>query len=64
MAIGIGSIWHPSYTKTIYPQFYEHPSLSFFLESLLFKLLGSDFYVEKIYCAITAAITLMFTCKI
>ena len=64
MAHGIGSLWAPSYTKTVFPTFYEHPGLSFWLESFFFKILGSGFYVEKIYCAVTAVFTLVFTCKI
>ena len=64
MAHGIGSLWAPSYTKTVFPIFYEHPGLSFWLESFFFKILGSGFYVEKIYCAVTAIFTLFFTCKI
>ncbi len=64
MAHGVGSIWQPNYSKTVFPVFYEHPGLSFWLESLFFKLLGSGFYVEKIYCAITVIFTLLFTCKI
>ena len=64
MAHGIGSLWTPNYTKTVFPVFYEHPGLSFWLESFFFKILGSGFYVEKIYCAVTAAFTLVFTCKI
>ena len=40
LAEGRGRFWEPSYTATIYPAFYEHPPLGFWLQSLWFRALG------------------------
>ena len=57
LANGIGSFWKPHYTKTLYPVFYEHPPLVFWLQSLFFRVLGESLYVERIYTFLTAVIT-------
>ena len=49
MSLGLGSIWQPFYTKTLFPHFFEHPSLAFFLQSLYFKCLGQGYLVERLY---------------
>lgn len=54
MAEGHGHFWQPSYTTTIYPAFYEHPPLAFWLQSLWFRSLGDHWYVERLYCAAAA----------
>lgn len=59
MANGIGDFWKPHYTKTLYPNFYEHPPLVFGIQSLFFKILGDGFYVERIYTLLTAIITII-----
>ena len=60
MAHGIGSLWHPYYIGP----FYEHPPLAFYLESLLFRLLGDHFWIEKLYSGLTALIGIFATLKI
>ncbi len=35
-------------------EFYEHPPLALWFESLLFRLLGDHYWVEKLYSALTA----------
>lgn len=47
LAQGVGTFWAPHYTQTLYPIFYEHPPLGFFLESLFFRMLGESFWVER-----------------
>lgn len=54
MANGIGSFWQPHYSETLYPVFYEHPPLVMGIQALFFKLLGSAFYVERLYSLLTA----------
>lgn len=49
LANGLGTYFAPHYTQTLYPSFYEHPPLSFILQSFLFQLLGSGIYIEKVY---------------
>lgn len=61
MASGIGSFWHPTYTATVFPDFYEHPPLMMWLLSLWFRLFGTSMLVAKAYSVavllLTAALT-------
>lgn len=58
MAHGIGSLWLPSYTPTVFPVFYEHPPLSMYINAWFFRLLGDGFWVERLYCFFTLSMTL------
>ena len=49
LAEGFGSFWQPYYTETVYPEFYEHPPLGLFLQSLAFKIAGDSLRVEAFY---------------
>lgn len=57
MAMGIGSLWSPHYTQTLYPDFHEHPALFFIIESFFFRFLGDSIYTERIFTFLTAIIT-------
>jgi len=57
LAEGWGSFWNLHLTKTFIPDFYEHPPLTFAMQSLLFKLFGNGLYTEGIYSLLTAVIT-------
>ena len=57
LANGIGSNWNPHYTKTLYPEFREHPPLVFIIQSLFFRIFGDAFYTERIFCFIVALLT-------
>jgi len=46
MAENHGSFWQPYYTETVYPSFYEHPPLGFWLQSWVYRLCGDSVYVE------------------
>jgi hypothetical protein len=46
MAENYGSFWQPYYTATVYPAFYEHPPLGFWLQSWAYRLCGDSVYVE------------------
>ena len=46
MAEHYGSFWQPYYTATVYPIFYEHPPLGFWLQSWAYRLCGDSVYVE------------------
>ena len=46
MAEKYGSFWQPYYTATVYPTFYEHPPLGFWLQSWAYRLCGDSVYVE------------------
>ncbi|GAB4425707.1 MAG: hypothetical protein OHK0039_43440 [Bacteroidia bacterium] len=49
LAVGTGSFWAPHLTATVEPVFTAHPPLAFGLQSLLFRLLGDHYYVERLY---------------
>lgn len=49
LSLGQGTIWNLEFTETFYTQFNEHPPLVFWLQSLLFKLLGNHLWVERCY---------------
>jgi hypothetical protein len=57
LAEGHGTFWVPSYTATIYPEFYDHPPLGFWLQSLWFRMLGDHLFVERLYSEIGALLT-------
>ena len=46
---GVGTLWVPSYTPTIHPEFYEHPPFSFGLHSIFYRLFGDEPWVDRIY---------------
>jgi 4-amino-4-deoxy-L-arabinose transferase-like glycosyltransferase len=53
LAVGIGQVWQPIYASPPQP-FYEHPPLGFVLESVLFRLCGDHWWVERLYSMLTA----------
>lgn len=56
LAEGQGTIWMPYYTAN-WTAFYEHPPLAFWLESLVFRLLGDTFYAERLYSVFMFVLT-------
>lgn len=59
MAEGVGSFSSPTYTLTIYREFYEHPPLQFYIESIFFKFMGDNFWTERIYSVIVGGLSLL-----
>lgn len=59
LANGLGSFWAPHYTQTLYPQFFEHPPLSFGIQSLFFRLLGDGLATERIHTLVMAILSLV-----
>ena len=57
MANGIGSFWHPTYTATQFPDFYEHPPLMMWLLSLWFSLFGTSMMAAKAYSVVVLLLT-------
>ena len=49
LSINEGTFWHPFYTETSYPKFYEQPPLLFWIQSFFFTILGKSKYVEKLF---------------
>ena len=60
MAAGIGSLAVPHFTNTLFPHFFEHPSLGLWLQSLLFRLLGDHLYVERLFVSIEFIVVSFF----
>ena len=58
LAEGVGTFWAPHYTQTTYPQFYEHPPLGFFWQSLIYRLLGDAFWVDALWGILMGTLTL------
>lgn len=57
MAEGAGSFWAPQFTATLGKEFFDHPPLAFFLESIFFQLFGDHHWVEKLYSMLTYIIS-------
>lgn len=64
MAEGNGTFWDMHFSETLYPQFHEHPPLAFFFESILFRVFGDHFYVERIYSFLTFVVNAFLFLKI
>lgn len=59
LAFGYGSFSEPHYTQTLYPIFYEHPPLVFYLQSWFFKLFGEAFFTERIFCLLISLVSVI-----
>ncbi len=57
MAAGVGDFWHPVFSPADGAGYHEQPPLGFWLESLLFRVCGDHFWVEKLYAAATGLLT-------
>ena len=58
LAEGVGTLFMPHYTQTLYPQFFEHPPFAFWIQSLFFRAFGDGFLTERIhsfFMALTSA---------
>jgi len=49
LAEGIGTMWSPYFAEVIFPAFYEHPPLAFWLQSISYVVLGDHWWVDKLY---------------
>jgi len=59
LAQGIGTFWAPSYTTTLYPQFFDHPPLGFGLQVVAFAIFGDHLLVERAYSLAMGGVTAM-----
>ncbi len=64
MAEGVGSFWHPVYTATHHPDFYQHPPLAMGMLALFYKLLGTHLWVTKLYMALTMLLCAWLTVRL
>lgn len=49
LAEGTGTLWAPYFAAQLFPAFFEHPPLAFWLQSLSYFLLGDHWWVDKLY---------------
>ena len=56
MAIGVGSLWSPTYTQTAWIEFHEHPPLGLALEAVAFHAFGDHLMVERCYSLLVLAL--------
>jgi 4-amino-4-deoxy-L-arabinose transferase-like glycosyltransferase len=49
LAQGFGSFWRLYYTDMVYPQFYQHPPLGFFLQSFAYRIWGDSLRIEAFW---------------
>ena len=64
MAEGVGSFWHPVYTATHHPDFYQHPPLALGLLALFYRVLGTYIWVSKLYMALTMLLCVWLTVRL
>jgi 4-amino-4-deoxy-L-arabinose transferase-like glycosyltransferase len=64
MAEGVGSFWHPVYTATHHPDFYQHPPLALGLLTLFYKMLGTHIWVTKLYMTLTMLLCAWLTIRL
>ena len=64
IAEGVGSFWHPVYTATHHPDFYEHPPLALGLLALFYKVLGTHLWVTKFYMVLTMLLCAWLTIRL
>jgi 4-amino-4-deoxy-L-arabinose transferase-like glycosyltransferase len=49
LAVHKGGIWHLFFTETLFREFHEHPPLAMWLQSKFFSVLGTSWWVDKVY---------------
>jgi len=54
LSVGIGTFWDPQFSSTYMVSYHEQPPLMFGMESVFFKILGTSFYTERVYCLFMA----------
>lgn len=64
LANGIGSFWALKHAERLYSSFYEHPPLMPGLQSLFFKVLGSGYLTERVYCLVVSLLTMLLMARI
>ena len=49
MSHHVGSFWDPHFSDALWPHFFEHPPLAFYLQSLFIQLVGDNPFIDKLY---------------
>jgi 4-amino-4-deoxy-L-arabinose transferase-like glycosyltransferase len=64
LSIGVGSLWAPTYTRTAWEEFFEHPPLGLALEAAAFWLLGDHLIVERLFALIVCGLHVLVVAAI
>jgi 4-amino-4-deoxy-L-arabinose transferase-like glycosyltransferase len=64
LSIGVGSFWAPSFSRTTFVEFFEHPPLGFALEAGAFWLLGDHVVVERLFSLLVFGLHALVTVAI
>jgi hypothetical protein len=71
MAEGRGSFWSPYFSSSFWIPFqgaqyafYGHPTLAMGMQSVLFKVIGDHWFVEKLYCIIIWCLSVFLMIKL
>jgi 4-amino-4-deoxy-L-arabinose transferase-like glycosyltransferase len=64
LSLNIGTFWKPHFSKTSFQNFYEHPPLALYLESIVFKICGYSKVLPKIYSISTFILVGILVTKI
>lgn len=59
LSVGQGNFWHLEFSETLLQPFHEHPPLTFYLESLFFRLSGDQYFTERLYTLFVALATVL-----
>ncbi len=59
LAVGFGTPWKPAYSLTLGREFYGHPPLGFWIQSVLYRLFGEGLWVDKLFTFSVAALNLI-----
>lgn len=59
LANGLGTAWHPHFSKPTLDHFHEQLPLMFWLQAGFFKAFGSNMYVERFYCLLISLLNLL-----
>jgi 4-amino-4-deoxy-L-arabinose transferase-like glycosyltransferase len=49
MSHNVGSLWDPSFSEALWPHFFEHPPLAFYLQSIFIRFVGDNPNIDKLY---------------
>jgi len=58
LAIGFGSLWKPAYSLTLGREFYGHPPVGFWIQSVVYRLFGEALWLDKAYTLFIGAVNL------
>lgn len=57
LAAGVGSFWKPFYSETLFAEFNIHPPFALNLQASLYRLLGDNYLVDRLYGLIMMLLT-------